>query len=278
MAEALTINGVSLDTYAHMLSDISGIMRVPGRRTENVVVPNRHGRIRSIGKRFDENEIVMPLWIVGADPVTGALPTEQAELDAFFERRDQLLNLLYADPLLIQYTRPNGHVVQCRAEMADEPLDFTRRYNQPIAQVNVPLTIWEAFWEDADSVSQDISGVTGTETTLTEFEGATAPISGLTLTFFGPANNPQISHGERWVKYNGVIASGQQLTLDTGSWQAGPGSGSIWVPEIRNVEQGRPGYWFEIDPATVPYSVTFTHTTGGSATATISGRRKYLAP
>ena len=57
-----------------------------------------------------------------------------------------------------------------------------------------------------------------------------------------------------------------------------PGTGTLWTPEIRNIDQGRPGPWFELDPATVPYSVTFTHTTGGSATATISGRRKYLAP
>lgn len=278
MSEELTLNGISLDTYAFMASDISGLMRVPARVGENVKVPNRHGRIRRLGRTFDENEIVLPLWVVGADPVTGALPTEQAELDAFFERRDQLLNLLYADPLLIQYTRPNGDVVQCHAEMADEPMDFTRRHADPIGQVSVALTIVEAFWEDADSVSQDISGATGTITSLIEFVGATAPMSDLTLTFFGPCNNPTISHGERWVRYNGVIASGQQLTLDTGSWQAGPGSGSIWVPEIRNVEQGRPGYWFELDPATVPYSVTFTHTTGSPATATISGRRKFLSP
>lgn len=277
MAEALTLNGVSLDTYAFMLSDISSLMRVPVRRGENVVVPNRHGRIKTVGKRFDANEVVLPLWVVGADPVTGALPTLAEELDEFFERRDQLLNLLYADPLLIQYTRPNGHTVQTRGEVIDV-LDFTRRHNDPLAQVNVALELTEAFWEDEDSVSQDVSGASGSITTMTAFVGATAPMSDLVITVFGPANNPIFTHGDRWVRYAGVIDTGRQLQLDIGSWQVGPGTGTLWQPDIRNVEQGRPGYWFELDPAVTPYTVTFEHTTGVPVTATISGRRKYLSP
>jgi hypothetical protein len=277
VTEALTINGVSLASYAFMASDISGLMTVPERRGDNVVVPNRHGRIKTIGKRFDANEVTLPFWIVGADPETGALPTEPEELLAFFTRRDEFLNLLYANPALMQFTRPDGHVVQAQVEVLDI-LDFTRRFAEPVARVNVAFEITGAFWEDADSVSQAVDGPTGTEVALTEFAGATAPMSDLVITVFGPCNNPMFSHGERWVKYNGVVDAGRQLQIDTGSWIVGPGTGSIWAPDIRNVDQGRPGPWFEIDPATVPYSVTFTHDTGVSASATISGRRKYLAP
>lgn len=277
MTEALTINGVSLASYAFMTSDISGLMRVPERRGDNVVVPNRHGRIQTVGKKFDANEVVLPLWVVGADPVTGALPTLAEELEEFFVRRDQLLQLLYANPMTLAYTRPDGHVVQARGEVVDV-LDFTRRYAEPLAQVSVAIELIDAFWEDAASVSQNVVGPTGTEVELTAFAGATAPISDTVITVFGPCNNPMFTHGSQWVRYNGVVNAGQQLQIDIGSWIVGPGTGTIWLPEIRNVEQGRPGPWFEIDPATVPYSVTFTHTTGVSATATISGRRKYLAP
>lgn len=276
MAEALTINGVSLDTYAFMASDISGLMTVPERRGDNVVVPNRHGRIKTLGKKFDANEVVIPFWIVGAEE-DGSVPGGSDEAREFFKRRDEFLNLLYADPCLVQFTRPNGHVVQAQVEVLDV-LDFTRRFDQPLAQVSVAWEITGAFWEDADAVSQNIVGTTGTEVALTAFTGATAPISDLVITVMGPCNNPQFTHGARWVKYNGVIDAGRQLQIDTGSWIVGPGTGSIWAPDIRNIDQGRPGPWFEIDPATVPYSVTFTHTTGTSATATISGRRKYLAP
>lgn len=275
MSEALTINGVSLDTYAFMLSDISGLMRAPARRGENVVVPNRDGRIRTIGKRFDSNELVLPLWIVGALP-NGSVPVDSTERREFFKRRDELLRLLYAKPLILAYTRPDGHTVQAEGEVIDV-LDFTRRHAEPVAQVNVAIEVLDAFWQDAESVSQDVSGTSGTETTLTAYEGATAPIADVLITLIGPVNNPTLTHGERWVKYNGVVDSGRQLVIDTGAWQLGPGAGPIWAPDIRNVEQGRPGPWFEIDPSTVPYSVTFTHTTGAAATATIAGRRKYLS-
>lgn len=276
MAEALTINGVSLDTYALMLSDISGLMTVPERRGDNVVVPNRHGRIKTLGKRFDANELTLPLRVWGSEP-DGSIPVDSDDRREFFKRRDELLQLLYADPMLIQYTRPDGHTVQARGEVVDI-LDFTRRFAEPSAQVNVAIEIADAFWEDEDSVSQAVDGPTDTVVPLTAFVGATAPMSDLVITVFGPCNNPMFAHGDRWVKYNGVVDAGRQLQLDIGSWIVGPGTGSIWAPDIRNVDQGRPGPWFEIDPATVPYSVTFTHTTGISASSTISGRRKYLAP
>lgn len=275
MNEAFTINGVSLDTLAFMLSDISQAMKAPARRGENVTVPNRHGRIPLLGKKFDSNEIVLPLWIVGANP-DGSIPVGSNEHIEFFKRRDELLRLLYADPLVMAYTRPDGHTVQATGEVVDV-LDFTRRNDDPIAQVNVAVEILGAFWEDADTVSTDISGPTDTVTPLTEFEGTTAPTNDLLITFFGPCNNPKITHGVRWVQYNGVVDAGRQLRIDTETWQLGPGSGALWTPDIRNIDQGYPGPWFEIDPATVPFQVTFTHTTGTSATATIAGRRKYLS-
>jgi hypothetical protein len=157
-------------------------------------------------------------------------------------------------------------------------LDFTRRYAEPLAKVNVAYELLGAFWEDAVAVSQEVTGATGVEVPLEAFDGATAPMSDLVITVFGPCNNPTFTHGQRWVRYNGVVAAGRQLQIDTGSWIVGPGTGGLWQPSVRNVEQGRPGAWFELDPATQPYSVTFTHTTGSSATATISGRRKYLSP
>jgi hypothetical protein len=277
MIEALTLNGVSLASYAFMAPDISGLMTVPARRGDNVVVPGRHGVVPNGVKMFEAGELVLPLWIVGADPVTGALPTVEQEREAFFTRRDELLRLLYADPLVAAYTRPNGHTVRARVEVADV-LDFTRRYDEPLAKVSIALRTLDAFWEDADSVSQTVAGATGVVVPLTAFVGSTAPVSDLLITATGPVNNPMWAHGDRWVKYNGVISTGRQLVLNTETWQVSPGTGSVWAPDPRQVEFGKPPNWLELNPATVPYSVTFTHTTGGSASSTIAGRRKYLSP
>lgn len=276
MAEAFTINGVSLDTYAFMLTDISELMTVPTRRGDNVVVPNRHGRIQTLGKRFEANEIVLPLRIWGSNP-DGTIPVGSDERREFFKRRDELLRLLYSDPLILAYTRPDGLTVQARGEVIDA-LPFTRRHAEPSAELSVAIEILDAFWEDTGSVSQVFNGATGSVHPLTEFEGATAPMSDLLLTIFGPCNNPMIAHGPQWVRYNGVIAAGRQLQIDLGAWQVSPATGALWAPQVGLVEQGRPGPWLEIDPAVDPFVLTFTHTTGGSATFSLAGRRKYLAP
>lgn len=274
MTETLTLNGVPVDTYALMLTDMSGIMVSPGRRGSNVVVPGRHGVIRTPQKRFDAAELILPLWVNGCLP-DGSIPVDSTARREFFKRRNELLLLLYSDPLILEYTRADGHAVSAAAEVV-EVLDFAQNGIDPEAQVSVALTLPGAFWQDSDSVSQTVTGATGTEQELTAFAGATAPMAELTLTFNGPVNNPQVAAGDRWVKYADVISSGRQLVLNTGSWTLGPGTGSAWTPDPRKIQFGPGPTWWEINPGVG--SANFTHTGGGSASMTIAGRRKYLMP
>lgn len=274
MSESLTVNGVPLDSLAFMVTDISGLLSTPNLRGENVVVPGRHGRIRTPRKRFDEAEIVLPMWVVGALR-DGGVPVGSSEVEEFFARRDELLRLFYADRVVLEFTRPDGHAVNASCEVADV-LDFTRVAAAPLAKVAVALRIPAAFWQDSVSVSQTVSGPTGTTQPLTAFDGATAPMSDLLVTFTGPVNNPMIAHGSRWVKYNGVVSSGRQLVLNTETWQLSPGTGTPWVPDVRQVEFGDGPNWLELNPAVTPFEAQFSHTGGGSASMTISGRRKYL--
>lgn len=277
MSEAFTINGVSLDTYAYMLTDISGTMSTAPRRGSNVTVPGRHGAIRT-PKRFDPAELVLPLWVVGAAP-DGSVPPGSTAAETFFANRDELLRILNADPLLLEYTRPDGTSRSAYAEVT-EVLDFARVGVGPEAKVSVAMTLFEGFWFDTDPVSQIITGATGVTAELTEFAGATAPMADLTLTFTGPVNNPQLNlgGGSAYVKYNGVVAAGRQLVIDTAVWQVSPGTGTIWSPDLRQVEYAPGPRWLELDATVTPFEIAFLHTGGGSATCSISGRRRYLAP
>jgi hypothetical protein len=278
--EGFTINGVSLDTYAYMLTDISGAMTVPGRRGDNVAVPGRHGVIRTPGKRFDAGEIVLPMWVVGSEE-DGSIPVDSTARRAWFRRRDELLRLLYADPLTLAFAQDRddpGSWREIEAEVVDV-LSFVTIGAAPEAQVSVALTTPAAFWQDRVAVAQEVTGASGVAQALDAFEGATAPMADLLITIQGPCDNPMIAHGARWVKYNGVLAAGQQLVLDTELWRVSTGTGTPWAPELRNVEYSGSGAgWFELDPTIVPFEVVFTHTGGGTATATIAGRRKYLVP
>jgi hypothetical protein len=273
--EALAVNGVDLASYAYMTSDISSLLTVPARRGDNAVVPARHGRIQTGGKKFDANDVVLPLWLVGALP-DGSIPADSTERAEFFKRRDELLRLFYADAVTLQFTRSTGTVTTTRAEVADV-VDFTRVGDAPVARVSIALTLLDAFWEEPVDRVQVITGATGTTAQLQAFAEATAPMADLHVRFFGPVSNPRLAVGDRWVQYNGVIAAGRELVLDAGTWTASIGSSATWVPNVRQVYREPGPAWFELDPAE-PLNATFTHTGGGSASVEISGRRKYLAP
>lgn len=276
MSESLTLNGVAVDTYAFMAPDLTGLMTGPSRRGENITVPGRHGAVVTPRKRFESNDLVLPLWINGCLP-DGSIPSGSTEQIELFKRRDELLRLLYADPLRVAFTRPDGNEVAAVCEVSDV-LDFTRQRMEPMAQVSVALNVPGAFWSDAATQTQTVTGTTGAVQALSAFAAATAPMQDLTITFVGPISNPTLTHGNRYVTYNGAISAGRQLVISTSNWTVSPGTGAAWTPDIRQISFGPGPEWFALDPTLAPFQVALTHTGGGSATCSISGRRCYLAP
>lgn len=277
MTEALTVNGVSLDTLCYGLTDSSKIFTVPARRGRDVVVPGRHGAIRTRNKRFDVGQYVLPLWIAGSNP-DGTVPAGSSEAVEFYRRRDELLNVFYSTDVLVAFTRPDGRTVQAHCEV-DDVIDFTRRFDEPIAKIAVGLTNTAAFWADESPVTQTITGQSGVTEKLTAFAGATAPITDLTLTFPGAVNNPRLEHGARIFEFGATVTASQQLVVGTGNWTVSSGTGTVWSPNLRQVVFAPGPEWFSLDPSTSPFAVTFRHTTGAgvAASATITGRRTYLA-
>jgi hypothetical protein len=277
VAEQITANGQSLNTVWCQLEEITSLLTSPGRRGENVVVPGRHGVIRTPRKRYTTSDLVLPLRVLGVDRITGARSADP--VTQLHENIDELMRVFHRETVLLEHIRGDGSGRTALAELSMDPVETTReRSDPPMAKVGVPLTVFGAFWQDSVSVTQTISGTSGVTQELTAFEGSTAPCSDLLITFIGPVNNPMISHGPRWVKYNGVVSAGRQLVLNTETWQLSPGTGTVWAPDLRQIEFGDGPNWLEIDPTVTPFNVTFTHTGGGSAIATIAGRRKYLLP
>jgi len=273
----LWANGQSLNTRWCQVEDLSSLVVPAGRRGSNITVPGRHGVVRTTNKRYDPTDVVIRLGVKGVDRTTGALVADG--VTRLHENIDEVLRIFSGDTVELRYERDDGTARTAVTELTSEPVAVTvERSYPPLARVSVATTILGAFWLDADSVAQTITGPTGTEVELSEFAGGSAPISDLLITFFGPCNNPQLTVGDRWVKYNGVISSGRELQLNTATWQVSPGAGAAWSPDPRSVEFGRPPTWLELDPSVDPFVVTFAHTTGGSATVTIAGRRTHLVP
>jgi hypothetical protein len=275
MSETFTINGRTLSEFAAGVEDYSFLLAVPGRRGENVKVPGRHGEIRTPRKRWEALELPIPLWVKGIDPDTGLVPADP--ISQLHANVKALLLEVSGETFTLGHTLDDGTSVRAVAELTLDPTVFARaRSVPPLARVSLETTVPEGFWFDTDTVSHTITGATGTTSALTEFVGASAPMADLTITW-GPCNNPQLTVGDRYVKYSGVVASGRQLVIDTGSWSVSTGTGTAWTPDMRLIEFGpSAGRWFELDPTVSPFEAAITHTGGGSATCTVSGRRAYL--
>lgn len=276
-AEQIIANGLELISPWCQVEDVSTMLAAAPRRGENVVVPGRHGVIRSPRKRYNPADIVIPMHVKGVDRATGAFVDDP--VSQLHDNIDHLLRVFHAETVLLEYVRSDGTSRYADTELFGEPVEMVReKSSPPLARVSVALTLFNAFWRDAVSSSQTITGVDGTVQPLTAFEGASAPMQNLLITFTGPCNNPMLTHGTRWVKYNGAIAAGRQLMLNTETWQVSSGTGTPWTPDFRDLEFGEGATWLELDPSVTPFEITFNHTTGSSATCTVAGRKAYLTP
>lgn len=274
--ERLLVNGEPITGWCD-IEGLTNLIVAPPPRGANVTVPGRHGVIRTPRKPRAAAEIVLPLWVKGVNRSDGNIPPRSAA--RLHENIDYLLTIFHGETVELEYVRDDGTSRTVTAELAEEPVvAFRERSYPPLARLSVPLTLFDPFWTEDRDVATTITGVTGTAGALNAFAGSTAPITDAVITFYGPVSNPSLAIGDRWVRYNGVIAAGRQLVLECAHWRAGPGTGSTWSPDERQVYREPGPCWLEIPPSYNALTATFTHTGGGSATVEIAGRRRFLSP
>lgn len=274
--QKLSVNGTDLSQYAVILQSRAPMMHSPVKRAKNVQVPGRHGAIHVPRKRFDEADFVLNLLVLGANSA-GQVPGGSTAAREFYARADALMALFpAADTVTLVSTLPDGSTRTCVAEVMDKTSIARDLGDAPlVGSMAVAFTIPGAFWCDTTSQTATITGTSGTSATLTAFQGATAPMENLTLTF-GPCSNPTITQGSTYFTYNGVIAAGQQLVVNTGTWSLSTGTGTAWTPSYAATGYYPGPAWFSLDP-TQALSVSFTHTEGSTATVTVTGPRAYLS-
>lgn len=277
-AEVLTVDGVVLNTLAKNIESLSGRLRTPSKRTSNVVVPGRHGSTRVGGKKFSENMIVLPMWVLGCDD-DGAIPEDSTERIEFFARVNELSRLFMGrDELLdVRHTQPDGSVRQCFADVLDA-LDFTTESDPPIGKFGVSMVVPDAFWQDLEERTQTKSSV-NPSATFSILAGATAPMEDLTVTLEGPWTNPRLTFDDgSWLQYNDAFTAGQGIEINAGTWTL-TGVGDF-DPVLSSLQySGASSHWIAIPPtdSTNGPRVTFGGTDRtAESTVTITGRRKFL--
>lgn len=276
--EILSVNGVVLNTYAKNIESLTGRLRTPAKRTSNVVVPGRHGAKRTPAKKYDQNVITLPMWVIGCED-DGSIPTGTTQRELFFRNVDELSQLfLGRDEMLdVRHTLPDGSIRQCFADVLDA-IDFTTESANPVGKFGVSLVVPGAFWQDLSERTEQESAQ-GASGTFQEFQGATAPMEDLQITIMGGWSNPRLTFSDgSWVQYNGVFSNTQGIIIDSETWSL-TGVGGF-VPNLSSlVYSGTSSHWVSLPPEksdTAPV-VQFGGTGRAvSSSVTLSGRRKFL--
>lgn len=277
MTESITVNGVDLATFASRVEDFSGLWVSPATRGDDLLVPGRHGAVQRADAPYDPGLITLPIWLKGVDPATGALVpgTTVADLRA---RVDEMSKLFNAPTLTIDH-EVDGQVRRATGHLVRESTPFTRERSSPaFARFTATIAIPAAFWFDPTTVtSGPHSLVTGGTVDLTGFAGATAPMADLQITFTGPISNPELHQTATgsFVAYDGVIASGQTLTVHCDDTIAAPLVGTGGLTPNYTLLRYKPPRWFELNPS-AGLTVELRHTGGGSAAFTVVGNRRFL--
>lgn len=271
------VNGVDLENYSTILGADEGFATSAERPDNPLKLPGRHG-VLDVGGTLGASQITFAGAILGVDPATGAWNPGES-FGTYLQRVDGLMRLLTARTLVITAIRPDGTTRQAVGRVLGSIAPTQQAADPWFGRWRATIRIPGGMWEDQAPVTQQISGTTGTVVPLDAFAAATAPMADLTITAPGPISNPLLVCGDRSWQWNGVIASGRQLVVNTTNWTVSPGTGAAWTPDLRQVSFSPGPGWLELDPSAVsPFAVTFVHTGGGTASLSITARRKYHNP
>lgn len=283
-AETLAVNGVVLNTLAKNIESLAGRLRVPAIRTDNLIVPGRHGRIHTTTKYYDEGQIILPMWVKGCDD-NGAVPSGNNRVE-FFKNLDTLTQLFRPGDGLLQvvHTLPDGTLRRAWCETT-EAIDFTTMGgHSPLGKFSVALRVPGVFWEDP--VPYTINLPLGQNGPLLLLGGTTAPIEDAVFTINGPMTNIRIEAlyngaplvNPTWFAYNAALVTGQQLIVDCGNWSLVTfgGTGVVHYDQFQHAGAAR---WMIIPPGPVGQAPGLKVTIGSSGSpgnVVLVAKRKFL--
>lgn len=275
-SEALTMNGIDIYSCGVQYTpDLSALLQVPAKRTPNVAVQLKHGAVRTPYKRYDVRIFPLEFWVRALNADTS--PSDQPD-ERFYVNIDTLQRELGKESVTFEHTLPDTSIRLLDAEVLDV-IDIERHTWANIGKMGITFCAVDPFWREPTAQTDTIVSSGPPVTALLDaFAGATAPMELMTIRFDGPATNPRLitssPDGDFFVRYDGVIAPGQSVTIDTEQWVVSTAGGLV-LNYSKFSHAGR-GPWFLMQPGAAGSTVTYRHDGVGASTATVIAKRRYL--
>ncbi len=275
------LNGVDLHTVAWQVEGRDGQMVAPELLADDLPVAGWHGELDPHAEQgqqrrpFGRGSWKLTGWVLGVDPLTGAVLPEYGSLLAAQQRGEELLKLLYARSVRVEHVRGDG-TRQAIGHLDGRGVPVELNPGSPwFGRIRADLTLPDPFWYDTGSpVTASATLATGGTLSLAAFASASAPMRNTTVEF-GVGNNPSLAHAGGFVAWDGLITSGRALGVGTDprdpSLFAAAGA---WTPAYSGLRYSPGPTWFELDPA-VPTAV-LSHTGGGSQFVSVTAQLAHL--
>jgi len=245
--EGLSWAGVDVATWAVHAIDLSGLLTIPGRRSENLTVAGRDGALRVPRKPYEPRDFGVDFWVRGCD-ADGRVPPDGQNAE-FYRNMDLLSALCVQDVAMMVHTLPDGTRRQLPVEAANT-IDPTRWKAGMLARVPVEFTSHWAFWRSEHVVVAEHPGLAAGQTwELTEFAPSTGRISDALVTFgvgSTTGNNPVLTDVATGIGigYRHTFGAGHRITVGDYSWDPT----GFTFDRTQLVKDPRIGPWWVLDP------------------------------
>lgn len=192
------------------------------RRGDNVLLPGLPGMMHA-AKVLDERRITL------AGFVTGELPGKAPSGEVLAANLDTLLKLFQADGQQTLTRRRGIRSETCTVECTSINVVPRGPYHVDLV---ADLLMADPLWY-ASSLTTATTPFSSVPTSLAVTNPGTYTADKVTITLYCPSSpaalltNPTVTVGSVWVKYNGVVGSGNTLTINTQTFAATIGSTNV---------------------------------------------------
>ena len=288
-SESWIVDGVDIQSMAFGVTTAESTP--PDLRGGHLSIPGRNGVLPQFNRSYEPGSVTLKMWVLGCD-TDGVVPGTRAGRRQLFERNLRALIRLFGyqgNTITLSRTLFGDYLdssvpnkVTARAIVEGFTSIETMMARQR-AEMTVVLTLVDSFWSDVDKTTDSTTASATVPQTLNVSNTGTAPIDDSVITITGPITAPKITCAASgsWIQYNGALAAGQTLVIDSGNGTAKIGNTSV----ITKVAHGGTSRFMVIPPrdsgivADLGFApaLTMTGTSTSSATKfSVSYNRKHL--
>lgn len=267
--QRFTVAGIPLDTPAMFVESVEREL-VPARRGNNVTIPGRRGQ-RATTKTLDSRSETWRVVVDHRDDDGTMEATRLGRMEGLNDNLDALAAVLARSGLVpITWRRrmdDGWQVLSAEAEAA-AAIPVTR-YGTDLAGLVIEWVFPDPCWYD-----EQVTATVLLSPDLGLTMPGNVPAEDLVVRFNGPLTNPRLTNTvftpSVWLQFNGSIAAGQYVELDTERMTA-LRNGTVNV--IGSVTSGGSARWMALRAGVQTLALTAS---AGTGNCTVTYRPPYL--